>query len=261
MAADNWTDFEAETVAADHHPPQPARDVDAVASIGRRFHGVECDRGETLDLRHDRVSITAEAQPRYQVLRRIGRGGQGVVYAVKDRDCGRVVAVKTMVGRNHDDNHVARFVHEIQITAQLEHPGVVPVHDLGVLPNGVLYYSMKRIGGRTLKRHMEELRSSGRFRLVDVLQLFLKICETMQFAHAKGVVHRDLKPGNIMIGDYGEVLIVDWGLSKVVGGTSSVSSVRHSDTHRQARQSTSFNTMAGRAVGTPGYMSPAQACG
>jgi len=229
--------------------------------VQKRFRGLDVDLGETLDMGDDRVAITlAGRQPRFRVRQPLGQGGQGVVYAVEDVDCGRTVAVKTMIGDRHSAGHIARFIHETQVTAQLEHPGVVPVHDLGVLPNGVLYYAMKRISGSTLRDHLKKLRSDGRFRLFEVLQLFLKVCDAMQFAHDKGVVHRDLKPSNIMVGDYGEVLVLDWGLSLVLG-QADVTSLRVDQIDDRRVSSSSYQTREGRAVGTPHYMSPEQACG
>jgi formylglycine-generating enzyme required for sulfatase activity len=188
---------------------------------------------------------------------RLGQGSQGVVFALRDRDAQRTVALKTLNGRELDDDEVARFLHEVQITAQLEHPGVVPVHDVGVLPDGTLFYTMKRVEGMVLTDWLAGRagRSEHRF---ETIQLFLKICDTMAFAHSRGVVHRDLKPRNIMVGTYGEVLVMDWGLAKVVGSVEP-----KLDTGSDVRLSNAgdHETLAGTAVGTPAYMSPEQARG
>ena len=226
--------------------------------LTKRFKGID-DGGALIDqMQSWQDSITAQEQaPRYQLNELLGLGAQGLVFSVTDKDCGRQVALKTMRGEERVPTQIARFVHEAQVTAQLEHPGIVPVHELNVLPDGTLFYTMKQISGRPLS---DEIRinarnSDSRF---SFLQMFLKICDTMSFAHSHGVLHRDLKPANIMLGDYGEVLVVDWGLSKVIG-QADVVSVRS----KNAAESDSgiYVTRDGHAVGTPAYMSPEQARG
>ncbi len=226
--------------------------------LTKRFKGLK--DGESLDQQMDQwqESITAhQDEPRYEMKELLGQGAQGLVFGVQDKDCGREIALKTMRGDDRIPTQIARFVHEVQVTAQLEHPGIVPVHDLNVLPDGTLFYTMKKIQGRQLseeiQRHLGH--ADSRFRL---LQLFLKVCDTMSFAHSHGVLHRDLKPSNIMIGDYGEVLVVDWGLSKVMN-QADVISVRSQNA--QESDSGIYVTREGHAVGTPAYMSPEQAMG
>ncbi|MBN8527420.1 MAG: serine/threonine protein kinase, partial [Planctomycetes bacterium] len=195
---------------------------------------------------------------------RLGQGSQGVVFALRDRDTQRVVALKTLNGRELDDDEVARFLHEVQITAQLEHPGVVPVHDVGVLTDGTLFYTMKRVEGMVLTDWLagRSGRTEHRF---EIIQLFLKVCDTMAFAHSRGVVHRDLKPRNIMVGTYGEVLVMDWGLAKVLGSVEDASEPGSATTALisdvRLTGATDHETLAGTAVGTPAYMSPEQASG
>ena len=195
--------------------------------------------------------------PRFMLGGRLGQGSQGVVFALRDRDAQRTVALKALNGRQVDDEDIARFLHEVQVTAQLEHPGVVPVHDVGVLPDGTVFYTMKRVEGMVLTDWLVGRAGSAAHRF-EVIQLFLKICDTMAFAHSRGVVHRDLKPRNIMVGTYGEVLVMDWGLAKVMGAAEprldSGSDVKLSE-------AADHETMAGTAVGTPAYMSPEQARG
>ena len=140
---------------------------------------------------------------RYRVIEEIGRGGMGVVYRAEDSVLGRTVALKVM-----DDTATER---EARIMASLEHPGIAPVHDAGVLPDGRAFYAMKLVEGTPL--------SSYRAALADRLRVFQKICEAVAFAHSRGVVHGDLKPDNIMIGSFGEVLTMDWGVPGVVAGT------------------------------------------
>src|SRR6266540_5338842 len=117
---------------------------------------------------------------------------------------------------------LARFAEEAQITAQLEHPNIVPVHDLGVDPDGRAYFSMKLIRGQSLqsildKRRQNDAETLERFGLRRLLDVFLQVCQAIEYAHARGVIHRDLKPANIMVGDFGEVLVMDWGVAKLKG--------------------------------------------
>ncbi len=215
--------------------------------------------------------------PRYRVVQRLGEGSQGLVFSVADRDCMREVALKTLHAHQCAADDVSRFIHEAQITAQLEHPGIVPVHDLEVLPDGTVFYTMKKVEGRTLS---DLLGDSSRPDHVaasstppppgpgidDVLQIGLKVCDTVAFAHSRRVIHRDLKPRNLMIGRYGEVLVMDWGLAKVLDGQPDP----HESGPRQVQSLRSgtiedgndiHQTIKGSAVGTPAYMSPEQARG
>jgi serine/threonine protein kinase len=138
---------------------------------------------------------------RYEILSILGRGGMGIVYLARDTVLDREVALK-IVERPSDSANEAR------ILARLEHPGIVPVHDFGELPDGRLFYAMKRVRGDRLDRWM----ASGRD-LTARLGVFLRVCEAVAFAHAHGVVHRDLKPENVMVGEFGEVLVLDWGIA------------------------------------------------
>jgi serine/threonine protein kinase len=165
---------------------------------------------------------------RYQLLSVLGRGGMGIVYLARDTVLDREVALKIVERPSEDAN-------EARILARLEHPGIVPVHDFGELPDGRLFYAMKRVRGDRLDRWM----ASGRD-LSERLGVFLRVCETVAFAHANGVVHRDLKPENVMVGEFGEVLVLDWGVATTP--SQSASSQRH-------------------IVGTTEYMAPEQARG
>jgi eukaryotic-like serine/threonine-protein kinase len=164
---------------------------------------------------------------RYELVREMGRGGMGVVYEAEDRELKRRVAIKVLATEITSDETVDRLRREAQTIAQLEHPGVVPVHDAGVLADGRAWYAMKYVRG-------EVLRSEGRSR-TEVLRLFLRICEPVAFAHDRGFVHRDLKPENVMIGSFGEVLIMDWGVATPTG-----------------------NEDRGVIAGTRGFMAPEQ---
>jgi serine/threonine-protein kinase len=150
----------------------------------------------------------------YQDLRQLGSGGFGEVRRVRDHKLGRVVAMKIL----HPDAaptpaHRARFFAEIKLTAGLSHPGIVPVHDHGELPDGRLWFTMAEVRGRTLRAVLDEAAAAPdahvrRRRLLDVLA---RVCETVAYAHSRGVIHRDLKPANIMVGEFGQVLVMDWG--------------------------------------------------
>jgi serine/threonine protein kinase len=171
---------------------------------------------------------------KYELLEKIGQGGMASVYAARDKDLDRPVAVKVTHTPVGDPQIQQSMLTEARIIARLEHPGILPIHDMGFLPDGRIYYVMKRVHGLRLDAFLERTIS-----LPDRLNVFLKICDAVAFAHSKGVIHRDLKPSNVMIGDFGEVLVIDWGLAKAVG----------------------TNTSGTAMVGTPGYMAPEQARG
>ena len=185
---------------------------------------------------------------RYEVVSVIGRGGMGVVYLARDMALDREVALK-IVDRSEDgtsqDGSLRALEKEARILARLEHPGIVPVHDFGELPDGRLFYAMKRVRGDRLDRWM----ASGRD-LSERLGVFLRVCEAVAFAHAHGVVHRDLKPENVMVGEFGEVLVLDWGIAKEM--RTSDSGLRNAD---------GGSRMGDAIVGTPAYMAPEQARG
>jgi serine/threonine-protein kinase len=185
----------------------------------------------------------------------------GEVHEVDDSVLGRTVAFKLLHG-SPSPAAAARFWEEAQVAAQLEHPGIVPVYDFGQTPAGLRYFTMKCVKGRTLREEMRDtLRAeakerrlgAGFHRLVEKLH---RMAQAVAYAHARGVVHRDLKPANVMVGAFGEVLVLDWGLAKVVGAPDAMDSV---ETVRSADDS--LATLAGKAGGTPSYMPPEQALG
>jgi serine/threonine protein kinase len=154
----------------------------------------------------------SDASSRYLLLRELGRGGMGTVWLAHDSELDREVALKVIrEGSDANADAVERLAREARILARLEHPGIVPVHDVGRLPGGPLFYVMKRVEGERLDRHFPPETP-----LSDRLRLFQRLCETVAFAHAHGVVHRDLKPENVMVGRFGEVLVLDWGVAKVL---------------------------------------------
>lgn len=160
---------------------------------------------------------------RYELIDRLGRGGTGSVFRVRDRELQREVALKVMTLPAGGDELAERLRAEARVLARLEHPGIVPVHDVGTLPDGRVFYVMKLVRGARLDQHARrepELR--------PLLRIFERLCEAVAFAHDRGLLHRDLKPENVMVGDFGEALVMDWGVG---------------------------------VLGTPGYMSPEQARG
>ena len=148
---------------------------------------------------------------RYHLLDKLGQGGMGGVYRVEDSILGRQVAMKVVAVPDSTSSLADRLLREAQIIARLEHPGIVPVHDVGTLPDGRVFYTMKLVQGKRLDAHAAELGT-----IPERLRLVQKICDAVSFAHARGVLHRDLKPQNVMVGPFGEVLVMDWGLSKII---------------------------------------------
>ncbi len=187
--------------------------------------------------------------PGYVILSEIARGGMGRVYLARDVSLQREVAVKTLLpGANGD-----RFITEARIMARLSHPGIPPVHALGVLPDGTPYLAMKLIRGRTLAEELGR-RGAPQADLPRLVQVFEQIAQAVGFAHAQGIVHRDLKPLNVMVGPFGEVQVMDWGLAKTIsaGETPSLD---------ERPPQAEGHTLMGQVVGTLGYMSPEQARG
>jgi serine/threonine protein kinase len=189
---------------------------------------------------------------RYELVSILGRGGMGVVYLARDTVLDREVALKIVEPPSHDAN-------EARILARLEHPGIVPVHDFGQLPDGRLFYAMKRVRGDRLDVWM----ASGRD-LVQRLGVFLRICEAVAFAHAHAVVHRDLKPDNVMVGEFGEVLVLDWGIAELRGAGCGVRGATGEVRGAAAEMRGATGEVRGASgaiAGTPDYMAPEQARG
>jgi serine/threonine protein kinase len=197
---------------------------------------------------------------RYRALKFLGRGGMGAVWLAEDAVLHRNVALKVLSAESSSADLAARLVLEAIILARLEHPGIVPVHDAGTLPDGRTFYCMKYVEGQTLDQYIRRLGLRQR------LQLIQRVTDPLAFAHSRGIIHRDLKPENIMVGAFGEVLIMDWGLAKVMA----VSSVSASAGQAPAREITRPDalqpgalspenpTAHGAVFGTPGYMAPEQ---
>jgi eukaryotic-like serine/threonine-protein kinase len=207
------------------------------------------------------------AGTRYRLVERVARGGMGVVYAAEDEKLQRRVALKVLDVPGTDGDLANRLMREARVLARLEHPGIVPVHDVGTLTDGRVFYTMKLVEGQRLDKFIERVEF-----MQDRLRLFLRICEAVAFAHARGVLHRDLKPANIMVGSFGEVLVMDWGLAKILRGraaSADISAGPDATILEKPKQSgddsdstkISVITGHGTVMGTPGYMSPEQARG
>jgi serine/threonine protein kinase len=193
---------------------------------------------------------------RYVVGGELARGGMGVVYSARDLDLDRDVAVKVIAPEAADAGLATRLLREARIIARLEHPGIVPVHDVGTLPDGRVYYAMKLVTGKRL-----DVVAREGLPLRERLRLFLRLCEPVAFAHAHGVIHRDLKPENVMVGPFGEVLVMDWGIAKVVREAPEASPAPPPAADPPGASAAAEGTAHGTVLGTPAYMAPEQARG
>lgn len=207
------------------------------------------------------------ADGRFEILRSHAAGGLGEVHVALDRELNREVALKRIHNRHASrSDSRSRFLLEAEITGGLEHPGVVPVYALGTSADGRPYYAMRFIQGETLKEAVEKFHADQtapeQQRRIDLRQLlnrFIAVCNAIEYAHSRGVIHRDIKPSNIMLGRYGETLVVDWGLAKALGRRSADAPPLEQTLIPSG--SGSSETLAGSAIGTPAYMGPEQAAG
>jgi serine/threonine-protein kinase len=192
---------------------------------------------------------------RYDLIEKLGQGGMASVFLVHDRELDRDVALKVVDSRGLSDDSRGRMMNEARIIARLEHPGIVPLHDVGVLADGRTYYAMKRVRGKRLDEHVGPASPPA-----EILRIFEQICQAVAFAHAHGVIHRDLKPQNIMVGAFGEVLVMDWGVAKVFEWSPDEAG-RPMVSTEQGGTLRAGGTLNGTVLGTPGYMPPEQARG
>lgn len=270
MASGNWlfpvpmnassTDFFAITAA--YCRLSSAWYLCAVSDLDGDGTGATITPNQRRSSEGDTGSLPVASPDRYVIEGELGSGGQAVVFAAKDAALNRDVALKT--ARNTNDGSEG-FVREARITGQLEHPGIVPVHELGRTAQGELYCTQKLVRGRTLRTALEAATTlDARLKL---LPHFIDLCHAVAYAHSRGVVHRDLKPENVMVGEFGETVVLDWGVARVLADpehlpekTVPIAEVKPLQTVRRLAGVTSRDTQ-GTVVGTPLYMSPEQARG
>ncbi|MCR4316070.1 MAG: SUMF1/EgtB/PvdO family nonheme iron enzyme [Planctomycetes bacterium] len=235
---------------------------DSLDSVGKiKLQGDNGDKKKAV--------VASQQSKKYELVGRIGAGGMSSIVKVEDRDLMRVLAMKLLIeGNKASVNRVSRFQAEAQVTAQLDHPNIVPIHDLGIDSKGRPFFTMKLVSGLSLLDVVERMQDGDeelakRFSQRRFLGVLLQVCNAISFSHARGVIHRDLKNSNVMVGDYGEVYVMDWGLAKVLGrageGTATTEDSNYVLTNRQTKDAR--KSKDGIIAGTPSYMSPEQALG
>ena len=272
--------------------PEPASPERVKASVAAALERLSGSRSSAVLPRPEDLLATGGPEAtlpsaltdRYEVVRTLGEGSFGTVDLVRDNDIARVVARKRLKPEWHQGETLARFVDEIKVVGQLEHPGIVPIHDVGLDDRGY-FFVMKYVEGDTLEQIIAKLKAGdplaeGRYPYEARAMLFLQVLEAVRFAHERGILHRDLKPENIIVGPYGEVIVMDWGLARqvarresAVGAPPASGEADGSDkTVVDEAQAEAFlrgsagserlvSTRMGTVVGTPAYMSPEQARG
>ena len=227
--------------------------------------------------------LSVQGGRKYEIGPMIAQGGMGIIYEARDLNSRRVVALKVLPQEApFPKEDLLRFIREGQLTSQLEHPNIVPVHEMGIDDSGHVFYTMKRVEGRTLTSILQGIRKGdaatiAEYPLARLLNVFQKVCDAVAFAHSKSVVHRDLKPENIMVGSFGEVQVMDWGLAKILyaaagkapelEGRSADDTAGWADRNRVEPKTgplptddfgDTLKTISGRVMGTPGFLSPEQ---
>ncbi len=229
----------------------------------RRGHLTDEQAADVLHIAQERPEAAGLRGARYRLGSLLGKGANGSVLLAGDDRLGRKVALKLHArGADLSAVELNRFCHEAQVTGQLAHPSIVPVHDLGLLPDGRPYYTMKRVGGTTLKDVLDSLRRQEAtyeetWTVPHAVSVMLRVVQALAYAHDRGVVHRDVKPANIMVGDYGEVLLLDWGVARVLGRASP----GQEEVATWRSEGDDDRTIVGTIAGTPAYMAPEQARG
>ncbi len=199
-------------------------------------------------------------EERFEDKGEIARGGMGSIHQVLEHTLNRTVAMKILpMEQSHEKKVRQRFIAEAQVTAQLQHPNIVPVYEIGSDDDGKLFFTMRLVQGRTLAQVLKEHKGESDEEIEQVMEIFFKVCDALSFAHSRGVIHRDIKPSNIMVGDFGEVYLMDWGVARLLNfdEKKSKASLEHIEQH------TTLTIPAmderGLVVGTYNYMAPEQA--
>lgn len=233
------------------------------------------------------VVLRPKNKGRYDNIKHLGAGGAGEVVLVQDNDIQRKVAMKRVHQSYFDEIKLARFVEEIKTVGQLEHPNIIPIHDVGLDDDGQLYFTMKFVQGETLGDIITKLRNGNpHYHAVYTYerrtQIFVEILQAIHFAHARGIIHRDIKPDNVMVGEYGEVIVMDWGIAKQIRPNPFLEEEKNSPQFLRSQELLEeleahikatgheppegtpqrvFQTQMGAVIGTPAYMSPEQVTG
>ncbi|RIK65539.1 MAG: hypothetical protein DCC64_00005 [Planctomycetota bacterium] len=229
-----------------------------------------------------RLAAVQKGAERYEVRRELARGGMGRVLIAMDNAVGREVALKELLAHNEGTTLsqrltsagelADRFLREAKVTGQLEHPNIIPVYEIGTRENGSVFYTMKLIRGTTLAERIRQitddakLSEAARFNArLKLLEPFVDVCNALAYAHSRGVIHRDIKPANVMLGDFGETLVLDWGLARVKGQADEAAPRAKQDTPNFSPSlvgtESESRTLDGSVIGTPAYMPPEQALG
>ncbi len=216
---------------------------------------------------HDEeVQLLHEEKERYKTVKMLGEGGAGYVDLVADQDIQRAVARKTAKSTTQDETLI-RFVEEVRVLGQLEHPNIVPIHDVGISSSGEYFFTMKYVEGESLREIITKLQNCDAdyhkvYTFERRMSIFLEILHAVHFAHDQGFIHRDIKPDNIMIGRYGEVLLMDWGIAKKIRDARShlLDNIlkKEAESSTESKEQRVFETQHGTIIGTPAYMAPEQ---
>ena len=210
--------------------------------------------------------LVSESKSRYEPIKTLGAGGMGEIVLVHDQDIARKVAVKRLLPEASDPVMLARFVDEIRTVGRLEHPNIVTIHDVGVDELGRYFFVMKYVEGETLETIIRKLADSDpdyhrKYTFERRVEIFIDILQALAYAHAHGVVHRDIKPANVMVGRYGEVVLMDWGIAKPIAAERDLARAADATLGDENERGRMYLTHVGSLVGTPAYMSPEQARG
>ena len=213
----------------------------------------------------DSTNIIIKEDKRYVIGAEIARGGMGSILQTKDVNLRRNIVTKVLLNKQ-SKLATLRFIEEAQITGQLEHPNIPPVYDLGINRDNNIFFTMKHIKGQTLENIIKKLKDNDAatqeaYTYNTLVNIFIKVCNALDFAHSKKVIHRDIKPENIMVGEYGEVLLMDWGLAKILGTKEEFEELSGERISSVRSEDESSNTIEGMTAGTPAFMSPEQATG